>query len=197
MRQDFCSEVPEGYIWSGTSSRECFMCSGRLTTGSHPRLAASGPSGILVIGNTVIPHSLGFPLCFCTAADRSVGVAYFWASGTAFLFLHPFSSEEGNSSCLGDYHKLWPRFGCMFPSNFNQSPRLSCPSPLGDRWFLFLVSFKAKKLFHFYMDALISFSFMISVISRKFSPLKNVLIFLWFYFLTFKIFSLLEFFLAT
>ena len=85
---------------------ESFMCSGRLTTGSRPRLAASGPSGILVIGNMVIPHSLGFPLCFCTAADSSVGVAYFWALGTAFLFLYPFSSEKGNSSCLGDYHKL-------------------------------------------------------------------------------------------
>lgn len=46
----FSSEVPEGSIWSGTSSRECFMCSGRLTPGSCPRLAASGPSGILVIG---------------------------------------------------------------------------------------------------------------------------------------------------
>lgn len=77
----------------------------RLTTGPRPHLAGCGPSGILVIGNTVTPHALGFPLSSRTAAYRSVGVACFCAWGSAFLFLPPFSSEEGNSLCFGDHRK--------------------------------------------------------------------------------------------
>lgn len=103
------------------------MCSGRLTTGSHPRLAASGPSGILVIGNTVI-HLLGFPLCFCTAADRSVGVAYFWASGLLFCSCTPFLLRRGTPHVLV-ITTSFDLFGCIFPSNFNPISEVSCPSP--------------------------------------------------------------------
>ena len=63
---------------------------------------------------------------------------------------------------------------------------------------LFLISFKAKKWFHLYMDKLISLSFMVSVsYLESYSPSENfLLIFLWFYFLTFKSFFLLKFILG-
>lgn len=112
MRQAASSPRYHRTVWSGAGFRVSFMHSGRLTTGPHPHLAGSGPGRILVIENVVIPHSLGFPRSFCTAAYRSVGVADFWAWGTAFLFLPHFSSENENSLCFGDYHKHWPSFGC-------------------------------------------------------------------------------------
>lgn len=106
MRQAASSPRYHRTLSSGAGFRVSFMSSGRLTTGSHPHLAGSGPGRILVIGNVVIPHSLGFPRSFCTAAYRSVGVADFWAWGTAFLFLPHFSSENENSLCFGDYHSI-------------------------------------------------------------------------------------------